>query len=272
VATDRTRRRTWTIGASVSVLLVVLYVSGGVVSGLRSAANFVTEPFTWSVNEIARPIGHMFAGAINYSDVVSQNQKLRYELGRAELRANQQAALTRQLSELTSQLNVPFVGNLPTVAAQVSAVSPTNFAATVDISKGRDDGILVGMPVVANGGLVGIVTATTPGGATVRLISDVKSLIGVTFGDGKTSLVVSGQGVNDGLGASSVPLTSAIRTGTVLSTNGLDGGLFPPGLPVASVSKVSLTPGAATYNLSLQPLADLRNLNYLEVVLWEPST
>jgi rod shape-determining protein MreC len=272
VATDRTRRRTWTIGASVSVLLVVLYVSGGVVSGLRSAANFVTEPFTWSVNEIARPIGHMFAGAINYSDVVSQNQKLRYELGRAELRANQQAALTRQLSELTSQLNVPFVGNLPTVAAQVSAISPTNFAATVDISKGRDDGILVGMPVVANGGLVGTVTATTPGGATVRLISDVKSLIGVTFGDAKTSLVVSGQGVNDGLGASSVALTSAIRTGTVLSTNGLDGGLFPPGLPVASVSKVSLTPGAATYNLSLEPLADLRNLNYLDVVLWEPST
>ena len=63
MATDRTRRRTWTIGASVSVILVVLYLSGGVVSGLRSAANFVTAPFTWTVNEIARPIGHMFAGA-----------------------------------------------------------------------------------------------------------------------------------------------------------------------------------------------------------------
>jgi cell shape-determining protein MreC len=143
VATDRTRRRTWTIGASVSVILVVLYLSGGVVSGLRSAANFVTAPFTWTVNEIARPIGHMFAGAINYSDVVGQNQKLRYE---------------------DDQLDVPFVGNLPTVAAQVSAISPTNFAATVDISKGRDDGILAGMPVVANGGLVGVVTATTPRG------------------------------------------------------------------------------------------------------------
>jgi rod shape-determining protein MreC len=272
VATDRTRRRTWTIGASVTVLLVVLYVSGGVVSGLRSAANFITSPFTWTVNEIARPIGHMFAGAINYSDVVAQNQKLRYELGRAQLRANEQAALTRQLAEISSQLNVPFVGTLPTVAAQVSAISPTNFAATVDISKGRDNGVLVGMPVVANGGLVGSVTATTLHGATVRLITDVASLIGVTFGDGKTPLVISGQGVNNGLGATSVPLTSAIRQGTVLSTNGLDGGLFPPGLPVASVSKVSLTPGAATYNLSLHPLADLRNLFYLDVVLWEPST
>lgn len=272
MATDRTRRRTWTIGASVTVLLVVLYLSGGVVSGLRTAANFITAPFTWTVNEIARPIGHMFAGAINYSDVVAQNQKLRYELGRAELRANEQAALSRQLAELTTQLNVPFVGNLPTVATQVSALSPTNFAATVDIAKGRDNGVLVGMPVVADGGLVGSVITTTPHGATVRLITDVSSLVGVTFGNGKTALVVSGQGVNNGLGATSVPLTSAIRQGTVLSTSGLDGGLYPPGLPVASVSKVSLTPGAATYNLSLHPLADLRDLLYLDVVIWEPST
>lgn len=272
MATDRTRRRTWTIGASVSVLLVVLYLSGGVVSGLRTTANFVTAPFSWTVTEIARPIGHMFAGAINYSDVVSQNQKLRYELGRAELRANETWAENRQLQQLSTQLDVTFIGSLPTVAAQVTALSPTNFAATVDISKGRDNGVMVGMPVVANGGLVGTVVATTPHGATVRLITDVNSLIGVTFGSGKTSLVVGGQGVNNGLGATAVPLTSAVRSGTVLSTNGLDGGLYPPGLPVASVAKVTLTPGAATYNLSLHPLADLRDLVYLDVVLWEPST
>jgi rod shape-determining protein MreC len=272
VATDRTRRRTWTIGASVSILLVVLYLSGGVVSGLRTAANLVTSPFSWTVNEIARPIGHMFAGAINYSDVVAQNQKLRYELGKAELRANETWAENRQLQQLSTQLDVPFVGSLPTVAAQVTALSPTNFAATVDISKGRDNGIMVGMPVVANGGLVGTVVATTPHGATVRLITDVNSFIGVTFGAAKTSLIVSGEGVNNGLGATAVPLTSAVRSGAVLSTNGLDGGLYPPGLPVASVSKVTLTPGAATYNLSLHPLADLRDLVYLDVVLWEPST
>ena len=272
MATDRTRRRTWTIGAGVTIVLVVLYLSGGVVSGLRTSANFVTAPFSWAVNEIARPIGHMFAGAINYSDVVAQNQKLRYQLGKAELRANETWAQNRQLQQLSTQLDVPFVGTLPTVAAQVTALSPTNFAATVDISKGSDNGIMVGMPVVANGGLVGTVVGTTPHGATVRLITDVNSLIGVTFGSGKTPLVISGQGVNNGLGATAVPLTSSIRSGVVLSTNGLEGGLYPPGLPVASVSKVTLTPGAATYNLSLHPLADLRDLVYLDVVLWEPST
>jgi rod shape-determining protein MreC len=163
------------------------------------------------------------------------------------------------------------VGSLPTVAAQVTTLSPTNFAATVNISKGRDSGILVGMPVVANGGLVGSVIATSPEGATVRLISDVNSSVGVTFGNGSVSLVVTGRGVNNGLSATSVPLSTPITPGTKLATNGLNGALYPPGLPVAKVASVKLTPGAATYNLVLRPTADLRHLLYLDVVLWEPT-
>jgi rod shape-determining protein MreC len=158
------------------------------------------------------------------------------------------------------------------VAAQVTTVSPTNFAATVDINKGRNQGLLAGMPVVANGGLVGSILSTTPNGATVRLISDTSSVIGVTFGKGTTDILLSGRGVNNGLEATSISLSTSVSPGTPLATDGLQGGLFPPGLPVAKVDKVTLTPGAATYNLTLRPTADLRHLGYVDVVLWEPSS
>lgn len=271
MATARTRRRTLTVAIGTTALVTVLYLSGGVVSGLRGTANIVVAPFSWVIDVMARPIGHMLAGVVNYSDVVAQNQKFRFQLGQDELRLNESWALERQLQQMTTQLHVPFVGSLPMVAAQVTALSPTNFAATVDISQGRDNGVLVGMPVVANGGLVGSVITTTPHGATVRLITDVNSAIGVTFGSGRSSLVVSGRGVNNGLGAIDVPLTSTINPGTVFSTDGLSGGLYPPGLPVATVSKVSLTPGASTFNLTLHPTADVQSLMYVEVVLWEPT-
>ena len=130
-------------------------------SGFRSAANLVVTPFSWTINAVARPIGHMFAGAVNYSDVVAQNQKLRYQLGQAQLRANEVWALERQLQQLTTELDGPYIGSLPTLSAQVTTLSPTNFAATVDISKGRDSGVLVGMPVVANGGLVVVLSGGT---------------------------------------------------------------------------------------------------------------
>jgi rod shape-determining protein MreC len=272
MATDRSRRRALTLGATLTVVVVALYASGGVFSGLRTAANAVVSPFTWSVNEVARPIGHFFAGVVNYGDVVAQNQKLRYELGKAQQQENETWSFQRQLEQITTQLDVPFVGSLPTVTAQITTLSPTSFAATVDIDKGRDQGLLAGMPVVANGGLVGSIVSTTPNGATVRLISDTRSVVGVTFGKGTTPLVVSGRGVNNGLFATSVPLSTSLTPGTLLATDGLDGGLFPAGLPVARVSTVTLTPGAATYNLTLRPTADLRHLSYVDVVLWEPST
>jgi rod shape-determining protein MreC len=254
---------------AIVVTLLILYLTTGVASGLRSGVNIVLTPFSWAVNTIAHPLGHMLAGTVNYSDVVAQNEKLRYQLAKADERANEGWAFARELQQLTTGLNVPFVSALPTVAAQVTTNSPTNFSAAVSISKGRESGILVGMPVVANGGLVGQVISTTAHGATVRLITDTKSLVGVTAGS--TALVVSGRGVNNGLGATSVPLNSGIQQGTELSTNGLNGALYPAGLPVATVKTVSLTPGAATYNLTLQPAANLRDLSYLDVILWEPS-
>jgi len=270
VATDRSRRRTWTFSVAILVTLLILYLTTGVASGLRSGANIIITPFSWAVNAIARPVGHTFAGMIDYSDVVAQNEKLRYELGEAEERANQGWAFARQLQQITTQLNVPFVGSIPTVAVQVISLSPTNFAATIQISKGRDSGILAGMPVVANGGLVGRVMATSSNSATVQLITDTSSAIGVTFKLGKTDLVVSGRGLNNGLEATSVPLNSDVGPGTKLSTDGLNGALYPAGIPVATVDDVTLTPGAASYNLTLKPAADLRHLTYLDVVLWEP--
>ena len=87
-----------------------------------------------------------------------------------------------------------------------------------------------------------------------------------------TIALISGRGVNNGLGATAISLTTSISPGTLFATDGLNGGLYPPGLPVAKVAKVTLTPGAATYNLTLIPTADLRHLAYVDVVLWEPST
>jgi rod shape-determining protein MreC len=272
VATDRARRRTLTLSIGTIAVVVVLYVTGGVLSGLRTAANVVVSPFAWTVSEIAHPIGHMFAGIVNYSDVVSQNQKLRYELGQDQLKLNEEWGINRQLQQVSTQLNVPFVGSLSTIPAQVITISPTNFSASIVLSKGRDQGVLSGMPVVANGGLVGVVTSTTPSTSTVRLITDVNSSIGVAYDSGTNTLVVSGKGVNNGLMATGVPINTPILPGQMLTTDGLNGGLYPPGLPVARVTKTSLTPGADTYNLTLQPTANLRDLAYVDVVEWEPST
>ena len=162
--------------------------------------------------------------------------------------------------------------SLGTVVAQVTVISPTNFSATVTIDKGQDEGVMDGMPVVGDGGLVGRVIASSTHSSTVRLLSDTGSVVGATFGNGQTSVLISGQGLNNPLNVTQIPVTASLGVGSLLSTNGLQGGLFPPGLPVGRVTKLLVNPGASSYSVSLAPTANLNNLAYVDVVLWEPST
>lgn len=267
------RRRRVVFGTLTLLLaLIIVQVSGGVVAGVRSVGNVITAPFTWAIDLVARPVGHVFAGALNYSEVVTQNRALRYQLGQAQTRANSADAYARQLRQLSEELKVPFVGSIPTVTAEVTLNSPTNFVASIGLSKGRSDGIMVGMPVVANGGLIGKISSVSPHGSTVRLVSDAATVIGATYGDGSTNAIIFGRGLNHALAVTAIPLKGTLAPGTVFATNGLNGGLYPPGIPVATVTSVRLTPGATTYDLKLAPVADLVNLHYVDIMIWEPGT
>ena len=62
-----------------------------------------------------------------------------------------QADTEQRLKQLSALLHLPFVGNLQTVPAEVTNYGTSNFAATIDISVGRDDGVQLNMPVVGDG-------------------------------------------------------------------------------------------------------------------------
>ena len=272
MAIPKRRRRALAGLVAATVMLGIFQFTGGVTSGLRSTGNVIVSPFAWVINLVARPIGHLSSGALNYSEIVSQNKQLRYQLGQAQLRANESEAIDRQLRQLSATLDVPYINNLPTITAQVNEQSPTNFIASIGISKGANEGVLVGMPVVGNGGLIGRVVATTLHGATIQLLTDAASSVGCTFGDGTVNAIVSGRGFNHPLSVTAIPLKATLTPGTIFVTNGLQGGLFPAGLPVAKVSGVTLTPGAMTYDLKLKSVAELRHLSYVTVIAWEPGT
>lgn len=272
MASVRSRRRLFFSGVVGTLAIVTIYVTGGVVAGAKSVAHVVVSPFTWAADFVAVPVGHLVAGMINYSDVQAQNSQLRYLLGQATLRATQNTLAAQQLRQLSQALHVPVAATLGTVLAQVTDPSPTNFSATVTIDKGQDEGVMDGMPVLGDGGLVGRIIATATHSSTVRLLTDTGSVVGASVGSGQAPVLISGEGLNNPLNVSGIANTVSVAVGSLVSTNGFQGGLFPPGLPVGRVSKLLINPGASSYAISLTPTANLNNLSYVDVVLWEPST
>jgi cell shape-determining protein MreC len=84
--------------------------------------------------------------------------------------------------------------------------------------------------------------------------------------------VLSGQGSGKPLSADLVPSNTPLTAGEVFTTSGLQGALYPGGIPVARVvtSKSGVT--ASQESVTLQPLADLAHLRYVSVLLWGPAS
>jgi len=129
------------------------------------------------------------------------------------------------------------------------------------------------MPVVGNGGLVGLVVEVSHHTATVRLITDGQSSVGVRYGPGAGSLaVLDGTGAGKPLSADLIPNNTPLTDGEIFTTSGLQGALFPPGIPVAKVVASHTGTTASQESVSLEPMADLPHLRYVSVVLWGPAS
>jgi hypothetical protein len=180
----------------------------------------------------------------------------------------------QSLQQLSALLNLPFVGNLQTVPAEVIDYGTSDFAATIDISVGRNQGVQLNMPVVAAGGLVGQVVQANHSTLhrppdhrrAVRRRRPLRAATGIAGRVARTGL---GQAAVGRPGAGQHPLTPRRR---VRHQRPAGRHLSPAGIPVAQVmvAKNGLT--TSQESVTLQPVADLTHLRYVAVLLWGPSS
>ena len=175
------RRRAIVILLLTSVLLLTLDLRGNAVfDAARTGFSKLLEPFETAADVATRPISNAWHGITNYEDLAEENERLRDQLDaqRGDQVAAQAAIQDHQ--ELLALNNLASLGDYTSVVARVVGESPNNFDQVFQINKGSNDGIEVGMAVIAVGGLVGKVTAPVlPDQATVMLLTDARYAVGV---------------------------------------------------------------------------------------------
>jgi rod shape-determining protein MreC len=278
----RSRRPRLTIFLLVlaSITIITLDYRGaahGLISGMKRVAQDAFSPVQNAVDGMVRPAGSFLAGALHAGAIEQQNAKLRAQNGRLRRQAlaaggaAQTLRTLEQLQQLPWGAAIPNEASIPTIAAEVVALNRSDFAATVQLNVGRDRGVDVGMPVVGGAGLVGRVIDSWSTGCTVRLVTDASSSVGVRFGQPPGYALLSGAGEGRALLVHYIVPGTLLQRGEVLTTSGLQGALFPPGIPVATVSTFTSTPSSTEVSVTAAPVVDMPALQYVDVMLWEPG-
>jgi rod shape-determining protein MreC len=148
--------------------------------------------------------------------------------------------------------------------AAVIGRDPSPFLHYIVINRGSTDGVLRGMPVVTNQGLIGRVDAVIADAARVQLITDPASAINVRLQNADTDAVIIGSITGD-LSLDMISQEVNVEVGDVVLTSGLGGG-YPPDLIVGQVLNVRKRDYELFQQATIQPVVDFARLQIVLVI------
>lgn len=253
---------------------IIFLVVGGVMAlalggYFSSASNVFTDSlvnvqFWFSSRFLA--LQDFFTAPRDITTLRQQNSELQNDV--AELQAQviqlqQQVGETQVLAAL-----VDFSRARPENTYRAAAVigrDPSPFLHYVIINRGSNDGILRGMPVVTDQGLVGRVDAVIADAARVQLITDPASSVNVRLqnADEEGSLVGS---VTGDVILRLIPQDAVVETGDLVLTSGLGGG-YPSDLIVGQVVNVRSRDFDLFQQATVQPVVDFNRLQIVLVIV-----
>lgn len=264
------------------VLLSVYYREGssGPLHRMQRGVATVFSPFQGVADRGLKPARDLVNWFGETFDARGENENLKEEL--AEAREQLVAAQTQiqQGREVKKLLGLSSSGLIPAgrepVTGRVIARSPTVWYSTVQIDAGSGEGVRVDDPVVTGDGLVGRVTTVTPNTAQVTLITDHTSSVAARVEPvGATGVIEPVVGNPNDLVLDFVEHGKDINeTQPVVtagfSSDGLDS-LYPPGIPIGEVSESSLAEQEAYQRVHVRPYADLRDMEFVQVLITPES-
>ncbi|MDP9405513.1 MAG: rod shape-determining protein MreC, partial [Actinomycetota bacterium] len=250
------------------VLITVDYRQGdgGAVAAVQRGALAVFAPVAEGFATVVRPIGGFFSGIAELGSLRERNAALEADLEALRERQVSLAELQRENDDLRAQLAMRDRLQLTTTGAQVIAQPPTAVERSMLLDAGADSGLLPGMAVINEAGLVGKLTEVTASNARVELLTSPSARYGVRIaGSGE-------QGFLTGSGAQPFQLEVLepevdVAPGAEVVTKLFTGTSIPGGIPIGVVAERE---GPPSRFLSVRPYVDFTRLNTVQVVLDAP--
>ena len=170
----RERRTAIIVMSVITLLTMTLDLRGNaLIDRARAVATDAFAPIRAVGESGSRPLVNAWHGAFSYDTLRKENAQLRDEArGNASLAIEATASIEQYL-RLRQEMGLPNIGNAVPLRADVVGGPISNFEqGTMEINRGTNEGVRVGMAVITGSGLVGRISQVTATRAKVRLIWD----------------------------------------------------------------------------------------------------
>jgi rod shape-determining protein MreC len=268
------------LGVLVALSLGLLTVyfgenGGGILHGVQNGTSSAFSPLEKGVSVVFKPISNLthWTGDVFHAKKENKQLKKQVQLLRGQLAQSQTAQ--RDAAQLRSLVGLPrgsnFAAGGKLITARVISRSPTVWYSNVIINVGSGDGVHIDDPVIAAGGLAGKITSVGGGQAEVTLITDQSSNVSAeVMPDGSSGIVRPEVGNPNDMLLDYIQAGAKIAKGDSVVTSGFTSSkldsLFPRDIPIGKVTKVEPGELEQYQRVHIQPYADLRRIDYVQVL------
>jgi rod shape-determining protein MreC len=247
------------------LLLAIAAIDPKGFAALKGLGLDATHPITVGGRAAVRGVEGAGSAIGNYFMAGSQNAELRGRLAAERRMVIEAKAIALENVRLRAMLKLNGAGADQVAVTRIVGSSFDSARRLATLSSGSASGIGPGMPVRAPDGLVGRVIETGRWSSRVLLVSDGASNVPVRMIRDGTPAMATGHG--DGtIDLKTLEVgRNPFRRGDLVATSGT-GGVFPPNIPVAVVTRIDGDRAVA------RPLADPAALDFAIVLaIYQPA-
>ncbi len=186
-----------------------------------------------------------------------ENVRLTEELNKLRLENQLANELLVENERLRTALNFKKLHPPSAIVVQVIGKTMSPASSTVTINKGAADGIEAGLPVITASGIVGRVQSVLAGTSKVILLTDPACALAVRVQRNREDGLLEGKLSHCAL--KYVSYYADVQEGDLLVSSGLDG-IYPKGLPVATVVKVKKHEASPFQSVEAEPVVRFSKL------------
>ena len=238
---------------------------------LNAFVGYVVVPFQQGINSVGNWLFHRSEELVQIRTLLDENEALKQQVDELTIENTQlqqdkyELNTLRELFELDSEYD-----EYEKIGARIIARDSGNWYHSFTLDKGSDDGLMVDMNVIADGGLVGRIVAVGPNWSKVTaIISDNSNVSGEVLSTGD-KLIVSGdlEAMQDGVIRFSQLLDTADAVsdgGKIVTSNISD--KYLPGILIGYAKDITLDSNKLTKSGYVTPAVDFEHLDEVLVIL-----